>query len=161
MKYCILAFFFLIMIVCSCDTERQLKDVTINKIELYSYPLSDTSGNNWDSSSADSSLPDPFIIISESDSASNTDYEFYTYWNTDAQGYVVSYETLLPHTILNPENLYTYALYDYDDAVSTSQLMRKISFRFSQYQELSPPELTLTSDSMSVKFYLTWNYIIK
>ena len=161
MKYCILVFFFFILIVCSCETERQLKDVTINKIELYTYPLSDSSGNNWDSSSADSALPDPFIIINESDSASNTDYEFYTYWKTDAEGYVVSYETLLPHTILNPESVYTYALYDYDDSISTSQLMKKISFRFSQYQELSPRELILNSDSLALKFYLTWNYIIK
>jgi len=142
-----------------CEKELVLMSVTIDKIEMYSYPLTN-NGVSWDPSvSGSDSLPDPFMTITEDTTTSLTSYEFVSNVRTDATpGNAISFSTQFPHTINFPDNTYSYGVYDQDGTVVNSEYMSGLKFKFSKYQEVSPATLELSTSSLTLKFYLTWNY---
>jgi hypothetical protein len=154
-----LIFLSFIFLFSGCEKELVLMSITIDKIEMYSYPLTN-NGVNWDPSIfGGDSLPDPFITITEDTITSLTSYEFISNVRTDATpGNAISFSNQFPHTINFPDKIYSYGVYDQDGITSNSEYMSGLKFKFSKYQEVSPATLELSTSNLTVKFYLTWNY---
>ncbi len=153
-------FYVLVFVVSlSCERTLELRSVVIQKIELRTFPLSDTLGNSWDMATAQDSLyADLFISITSGDTASNVHFSLRTIISLNNPGVTAIYDQNFPFTIDDPMQVYTYGLYDSDSLTVDAQYMSSMSFSFSRYKSLSPSILDLSNGQISLRFHLDWQY---
>lgn len=134
-----------------CSVALTPVSMTITRIELTDYPLIQTSGAGWDVSDG----ADPFVTFNSGTSANTNDYSSGYYTNVTGQD--LTFTTGLPITIPSLSSYWVLGVWDYD-AASANDFMAGVYFQPSLQASGFPSSFTLTTTSMSVRLYVTWNF---
>jgi hypothetical protein len=138
----------------NCENRQTPISMTINKMELTTYPMANDFGNIWDGGS--NSGPDVVLTIN-SGTSSNT-FSFVSGETfTDANGSMLTYTTGFPYTLSSLYSFYTIGIWD-DDGVSGYEKMDGFYFEPSSRMGNRPTVFNMTGSNMAVRCYVTWNY---
>ncbi len=133
-----------------CGIEKIPVSVTVSKIVLSNYPMTDGNGAGWDYSNG----PDVFLSIDQGTSANDIAFSGTA---TDATGSSITYTTNFPVTFVSPSNNYTIALWDFDTP-DADDFMGGIYFTPNSYKSGFPSTINLSYSSISMTLYVTWNF---
>lgn len=137
-----------------CENQQTPISMTINKMELTTYPMANSSGFNWDWNP--SSGPD--VVLSINSGTSSNTFAFLSGETfTDATGTMLTYNTGFPYTLSALYSYYAVAAWD-DDGASGYEKLGGFYFEPSSYMATRPTVINMTGSSIAVRCYVTWNY---
>lgn len=125
--------------------------MTIRRIEVTNYPITQSSGAGWDVSDG----ADAFVTFNSGTSANQNDFVSGRY--TDVTGQDLVYTNGLPITISDLNINWVLAMWDYD-ATSNNDFMTGVYFKPISMVNGFPSSFEVHTANMSATLYVTWNF---
>ena len=134
-----------------CGTEKTPSSVTISKIVLTNYPMTDGSGAGWDITAG----PDIFLSFNSGSSANTSNFNSGVVY--DVTGGTLTYTNNFPMTISTPTSTWSVGLWDYDSP-DPDDYMGGVSFIPNNYKSGFPSTINLSVSPVNMTLYVTRNF---
>jgi hypothetical protein len=135
----------------NCGIALTPNSMTITKIDILDYPVVNSSGGGWDLTTG----ADPYITMSLGTSSDSDDN--ITGYVENVTGNPYSLTLSSPQTISNLGSSWSIGMWDYDTP-DADDFMGGINFTPTNYDQGFPSSFTLTTNSISFRLYINWNF---
>lgn len=142
----------------NCNTQITPSKILITKIRVKLFPNVDSSGNNWDLGG----LPDIYPSLSIINGPSSTiiyNGEMYFQDVTSTGSNYFDFIPTNPIEITQVNSSYVLSLLDYDGSLSNYNFMGTVAFYPYQSNNNFPTTITITDNSIPLRYELTLSYI--
>lgn len=133
-----------------CGTEKTPSSVTITKIFLINYPMTDGNGAGWDFAAG----PDVFLSINQGTASNDVQTSGVA---TDVTGGSITFDNNFPYTITAPSVDWAIGVWDYDSP-DPNDFMGGVYFTPNNYKGGFPSTINLSAGSVGMTLYVTWNF---
>lgn len=126
------------------------QNLTINKITINNFPLTDSNGSNWDFSGG----PDIFLVLDKGTNVTaNPLYETASFFSDATNS--KSYDFNVNWSLNSLNGNYVIGMYDYDTP-DPNDFMGGIYFIPNDYSQGKPNSITLQTNKFKFTIYVTW-----